>query len=433
MSLASSSYSYPLLGVFWTILEIFLFVLWIWILIYVFIDIFRRHDLPGWAKALWFILILFIPLIGVVMYLIARGGEMAFFKNTDPAFRMHLLVAIGAYSVSAIFGLAFLLTRIISPHTSLLIALGVAIGAAAPLALALLWGRLTSLKIGPVQIDIKQIAVTSVSLDLGKDALPGLFTDVRREVTEKVLELIEAPDTKLLQVNLHAEPYWWPSRLFFLAALLDDYTDIRRVVFVAGDARNDYVGMARPEVIRRCIAAAKPEFKYDEVYRRADAATGLIPTSSPDSDPTSSPDSDPTSSPDSDPTSSPDSDPTSSPDSDPRQERLRAIGPKWKDAYHYVFSGQEEPWPDTKQLVDAQELRRLLGAELNTTSIEWDGGPGTTLDYYRILDHGEEFVALTSKTQLGTGQPRLEEVVSVCRMATDISRQVLRKQLEGAK
>ena len=75
MTLASS-YSYPLLGAFWTILEIFLWVLWIWVLIYVFIDIFRSHDLSGWAKALWFIFVLFIPLIGVLVYLIARGDSM---------------------------------------------------------------------------------------------------------------------------------------------------------------------------------------------------------------------------------------------------------------------------------------------------------------------------------------------------------------------
>ena len=76
MPLLASSYSYPLLGAFWTILEIFLWVLWIWVLIYVFIDIFRSRDLSGWAKALWFIFVLFIPLIGVLVYLIARGGKM---------------------------------------------------------------------------------------------------------------------------------------------------------------------------------------------------------------------------------------------------------------------------------------------------------------------------------------------------------------------
>src|SRR5205814_8488915 len=72
----ASSYSYPLLGAFWTILEVFLWVLWIWVLIYVFIDIFRSHDLSGWAKALWFLFVLLIPLIGVLVYLIARGGKM---------------------------------------------------------------------------------------------------------------------------------------------------------------------------------------------------------------------------------------------------------------------------------------------------------------------------------------------------------------------
>ncbi len=76
MTLAASSSSYPLLDAFWTILEVFLWVIWIWILITVFIDIFRSHDLSGWAKALWFLFVLFIPLVGVLVYLIARGGSM---------------------------------------------------------------------------------------------------------------------------------------------------------------------------------------------------------------------------------------------------------------------------------------------------------------------------------------------------------------------
>ena len=74
--LLASGYSYPLLGAFWTIVEIFLWVIWFWILITIFIDIFRSHDLNGWGKALWFIFVLFIPLIGVLVYLIARGGKM---------------------------------------------------------------------------------------------------------------------------------------------------------------------------------------------------------------------------------------------------------------------------------------------------------------------------------------------------------------------
>ena len=73
----AAGYNYPLLDFFWTIFEVFLWVIWIWILIWVFIDIFRSHDLSGGAKALWFVFVLFIPLIGVLVYLIARGGSMS--------------------------------------------------------------------------------------------------------------------------------------------------------------------------------------------------------------------------------------------------------------------------------------------------------------------------------------------------------------------
>jgi Short C-terminal domain/Phospholipase_D-nuclease N-terminal len=68
--------NYPLLNVFWTIFEVFLWVIWFWILITVFIDIFRSRDLSGGAKALWFVFVLFIPLIGVLVYLIVRGSSM---------------------------------------------------------------------------------------------------------------------------------------------------------------------------------------------------------------------------------------------------------------------------------------------------------------------------------------------------------------------
>jgi Short C-terminal domain/Phospholipase_D-nuclease N-terminal len=70
------AYSYPLLGVFWSMLWFFLFIVWIWLLIVVFADIFRSHDLGGFAKALWVIFIIILPFLGVFIYLIARGGKM---------------------------------------------------------------------------------------------------------------------------------------------------------------------------------------------------------------------------------------------------------------------------------------------------------------------------------------------------------------------
>ena len=68
--------NYPLLDIFWTMFEIFIFVIWIWLLIVVFSDIFRSRDMGGGAKALWVIFVVILPYIGVLVYLIARGGKM---------------------------------------------------------------------------------------------------------------------------------------------------------------------------------------------------------------------------------------------------------------------------------------------------------------------------------------------------------------------
>ena len=68
--------SYPVLDAFLTMLYFFLFIIWIWLLIMVFMDIFRSHDMGGGAKALWVIFVIILPFLGVFVYLIARGGKM---------------------------------------------------------------------------------------------------------------------------------------------------------------------------------------------------------------------------------------------------------------------------------------------------------------------------------------------------------------------
>ena len=66
-----ATYQYPIFDFFLTMLYFFLFVIWIWLLITVFVDIFRSHDMSGWAKALWSLFIIVIPFLGVFVYLIA--------------------------------------------------------------------------------------------------------------------------------------------------------------------------------------------------------------------------------------------------------------------------------------------------------------------------------------------------------------------------
>jgi len=63
--------------VFWSMLWFFLFIIWIWILITVFADLFRSHGLSGGSKALWVIFVIVFPYLGVFVYLIARGNKMS--------------------------------------------------------------------------------------------------------------------------------------------------------------------------------------------------------------------------------------------------------------------------------------------------------------------------------------------------------------------
>ena len=58
------------------VLEVFLFVAWLWILFAVIGDVFRDHDLSGWAKAAWVFVLVFLPFLGALVYLIARGDGM---------------------------------------------------------------------------------------------------------------------------------------------------------------------------------------------------------------------------------------------------------------------------------------------------------------------------------------------------------------------
>ncbi len=68
---------YPFLDIFWTMLIFFMWVIWIWILITVLIDLFRRHDVSGWGKAAWALFVIILPFLGVFVYLISQGGGMA--------------------------------------------------------------------------------------------------------------------------------------------------------------------------------------------------------------------------------------------------------------------------------------------------------------------------------------------------------------------
>nr|BFD90333.1 SHOCT domain-containing protein [Kitasatospora sp. Xyl93] len=92
---------YPVLNIFWTMLELFLWILWFFLLFKIITDIFRSHDLSGWGKAGWLVLVIVLPLIGVLAYLIARGQSMGRrdveqAQRSEDAFRAYIRDAAGS-------------------------------------------------------------------------------------------------------------------------------------------------------------------------------------------------------------------------------------------------------------------------------------------------------------------------------------------------
>jgi putative oligomerization/nucleic acid binding protein/phospholipase D-like protein len=91
--------------VFWSMLWFFLWFIWIWILIMVLMDIFRSHDLSGWGKTLWVLFVVFLPYLGVFVYLIARGHKMSEHaaqaaQAQDAAMRQYVQQAAGSPSAA---------------------------------------------------------------------------------------------------------------------------------------------------------------------------------------------------------------------------------------------------------------------------------------------------------------------------------------------
>ena len=92
---------YPFLDVFWSMLIFFMWVIWIWILITVFIDLFRRHDVSGWAKAAWMVFVIVLPFLGVFIYIITQGRQMterraAEVQAANAQFEDHIRTVAGA-------------------------------------------------------------------------------------------------------------------------------------------------------------------------------------------------------------------------------------------------------------------------------------------------------------------------------------------------
>lgn len=331
-------------------------------------------------------------------------------------------VAIAAYLVAVLFAVGFIVARMAGQ--SLSIALGAALVVAGPPAIALIGDRITSIKLGGVgEIALAAASVpvvetvpsdelnnlhpilsssSGVGLDsgVGPDSGEGLVSGVRK--------LIEATDSQLLEVDLRDGSYWWPTRLFLLAALLKDFTDVRRLVFVlhAREGR-EYLGMATPSGVCRCIELALPGVKAAYAVARESAFVDLM---SGHTSPTQFAAQPPV---------------MPYPPVAPTVDDLRVVeftAAKWPDAV-YRFR-QVKEW-DVEQRVSRPWLAKTLGGELRWAAIRFDGSPLSPLLQYRVITSSEDFTALVTDR-------RLIRVVGKFRLATSIATVYLSWQLRSS-
>ena len=97
------AYDFPLLSIFWTILWIYLIFAWFMLLFSVIGDIFRNHEMRGFSKAIWLVVVILIPFLGVLIYVLAHGDEMSQRKLAeaqaqDAAMRSYVQDAAGTTS-----------------------------------------------------------------------------------------------------------------------------------------------------------------------------------------------------------------------------------------------------------------------------------------------------------------------------------------------
>lgn len=314
-------------------------------------------------------------------------------------------IALAAYLVAAVFGVGYVLTRTVASGQSQAVALAVAIGAALPLVLGFVGERISSIKTPWVEVSLAAATVPT-STDIPSDELNRVTSSGSFELAQQLRRLIAAPGSQLLEIDLRAGDYWWPTRLFLFSALLSDYTDVCRLVFVQGVSRQ-YIGMADPAAVRGRLEATIPGLNAAYAAARASAITAAI-NGEPGPRPLDGPQP---------------AGPTVAPP-DQRLDYSRIVEwtvLQWPQAVRIYAHLDEVEQPDR---VGRSWLARSLGDDLRWAAITTDGGPTGTLLRYRIITMPEDFVALVTAD-------RLENVVSRCSLAASIASSHLAQQLDG--
>jgi hypothetical protein len=191
-----------------------------------------------------------------------------------------LVVAAAGYAVIGLFALVYGIVRWGWPDLTQAFSVTIAALAAAPLALALLWNRLGGFKAFGFEIMLTPPSARmepEVAEAVGEITGDQAFNSSSLQyIVGRITQVIARPEQEVLELNLYDGKYWWSTRLFLLAALVEDYSQIQRLVFVEGGEKRTFVGMALPADVRRALATAWPvlEQAYQDIKLNPPAAPG---------------------------------------------------------------------------------------------------------------------------------------------------------------
>jgi hypothetical protein len=298
--------------------------------------------------------------------------------------RRFFRVTLAGYAVVAIFGATYAIVRAVSPDSSITTAIIWGILVAGPLALAFIWERLTGLSVFGVEVTLAEVVVqVDPTLDIALSASEAeqQYFSGNEAVWGLVDRVIGNPDIELLEVNLRTTRYWWSTRIYLQAALVEDYTNIRRLVFVEGDAQRRYVGMATPGEVRRALAQRPGpdlELAYGEIRHQVRQSPGLAGHS-----------------------------------------EVRRVVETWA-ARNFGEAPQFISEEEAKTLMPTALLTQWVPLEME--SVEWDEPLDSALLQALVLERGVQFVPLTQNG-------RLVRVVNADAFARQLATRTLRAKL----
>jgi len=309
--------------------------------------------------------------------------------------RRRALIAAAGYIIVVVFIVAYLVANHASgwfglSQTSQPLAITFAVLVAAPLVLAFVWDRLSKLTIGNFGVELT--AVTTQPGNLLPSELQGtnpvtLSESYLGAILPRIQAAIQQEEAvELLKVDLGDGNLWWSTRLYLLAALAEDYTRIRGIVFVerCDGHENCFVGLATPSAVRQSLAKKTPalEASYRAAYSQAfsPAPATVAP-----------------------------------------ENEVPIVLSGYSSFVQHVLPGGEA---DVKTEVTSERLRQWLGTALAVSVVPWDGRPATPLLLFSIMERSAPYVALIQDGQV-------MRIVNSEKMAVSVADAAVRQRLGG--